>query len=152
MAEDNEQEAFTWLQHTVEKLAALNRITLADHARLIECFRLYLRGGSPTLDDAFSLIRHHGQHRIADRIRRRQAFEIRDDCWRRAAADFGRSAQQMVSLTTNYAAIAWKIDCREESCPARYIGRIEEHFWHAMKAWPATVQVRQMQSILSARS
>jgi hypothetical protein len=152
MADDSEQEAFAWLYRTIEKLAALNRISLTDLARLVASFRLYLRGGSPTLDDAFSLIRHQGQHRIADVIRRRQAFEIRDHHWRQAATTFDKTASEMVSLTRNYAATAWRVDCREACCPARYANRIEWHLWHAMKAWPAVVGVRQMQAILSARS
>ena len=79
----------------------------------------------------------------------------RDSHLRAAAAQLGElkreNSKKLADLFVRYEARDWQRDRGEKSCPPRLAGRIEAHFWEALKALPRVIGERQMHFIVGAQ-
>ncbi|RWM08949.1 hypothetical protein [Mesorhizobium sp.] len=72
----------------------------------------------------------------------------RDEELRAAATAFGLDAVQLAEMLSRYFAAGWQRESGLSECPAARIGKVEQHLWAALKAWPRPVHERQLRNVL----
>lgn len=100
-----------------------------------------------SLDEAMGVQRDVGENHPGVTL----AIEARDAELRAAATMLGQTcwanSKKLAAMMEQYASGPWQRERILETCPANRCGRIEEHFWRALRAWPRVVKERQMHLI-----
>jgi len=104
----------------------------------------WLAGKDGRLDVALGIGGQAGRADPRNELRRQQ----RDEHLRDAARLYGVDARSLAERLVRYASTSWRREMGETYCPPNRLGKIEEHLWRAMKAWPRAVAERQMLEIL----
>jgi hypothetical protein len=147
-------------------------VSAVHHARRLDRLRAFLRtlpaGIAP--DDATAIADGIDRY-IAQRCSLEEAMGVRLDVGekhpganlaradrdahlRAAAALLGgvsrANSGKLADLLKSYEACAWLRERGRETCPPHRVGRIEGHFWAALRAWPASLDHKRIHQIVAA--
>jgi hypothetical protein len=104
-----------------------------------------------SLDEAFGVRLDVGESHPGGTL----LMAVRDAELGTAAVKFGiicfANSKQLSAMMESYELGPWQRERTLETCPAHRCGRIEGHFWRALKAWPRVVKARQMHLIVAAQ-
>jgi hypothetical protein len=102
-----------------------------------------------SLDDAMGVHLDQGETHPGEHA----AIAKSNAALRAAAACLGavdrRNSKKLADMLAVYGRRAWRRDRGCHECPAQYVGRIEQHFWTALKARPKFLCDRQVHTIVT---
>jgi hypothetical protein len=147
-------------------------VSAAYSAEYLDRLRAFLRTGPPgfdphdaaviltgldryftrrcSLDEAMGVHLDQGEHHPGEHA----AIAKSNAALRAAAAFLGevddrRNSKKLADMLAVYGRRAWRRDRGCHKCPAQYVGRIEQHFWTALKARPKFLCDRQVHTIVT---